>query len=69
MRKYRREHYVARSTNPHALSQIDEKNKTAVCAKCGLVPIEIWHGTKKIIRRCINAGNELNKAQSNKVVE
>jgi hypothetical protein len=58
-REYRRAHYVARFTNPHALSQIDEENKTAVCAKCGPVKLEIRRGAKKINRRCINARNEL----------
>jgi hypothetical protein len=64
MRKYKRSRYVARFTNPHALSQIDEKNKTAVCAKCGLVEIEIWQGKKKINRRCINVRNELNRTHT-----
>jgi hypothetical protein len=62
-REYRRAHYVARSTNPHALSQIDEENKTAVCAKCGAVEIEIRYG-KKIIRRCIKVRNELDEIKS-----
>src|SRR5215211_3539457 len=59
MRKSRRAHYVARSSNPHALSQIDEENKTAVCAKCGPVEIQIWTGKKKINRRCINSGKKV----------
>jgi hypothetical protein len=62
-REYGRAHYIARSTNPHALSRIDEENKTAVCAKCGFVKIEIWHGKKKINRRCINLRNELKQSQ------
>jgi len=56
MRHYRRSHYVARSTNPHALSEIDEENQVAVCTKCGSVKIVIWRGKKKTNRRCINAG-------------
>ena len=57
MRKRRRASYVSRLSNPHALSQIDEEKKTAVCAKCGPVAIEIWMG-KKLNRRCINARRE-----------
>jgi hypothetical protein len=55
MRAYNRPRYVARSTNPHALSQIDEENRTAVCATCGPVEIDVWQTRKKINRRCINA--------------
>ena len=64
MRSYKRSHYVAKSTNPHALSQIDEERKTAVCAKCGPVEIEIWMGKKKINRRCINVKKELHEAKA-----
>jgi len=59
MRKYQRTHRAGRPTNPHALSQIDEENGTAVCAKCGLVKYEVWYGKKKMNRRCINARIEL----------
>ncbi|HEU0292403.1 MAG TPA: hypothetical protein VFR47_06685 [Anaerolineales bacterium] len=55
-RKYQRTHRVGRPSNPHALSEIDEENETAVCATCGPVKIEIEYGLKKITRRCINAG-------------
>lgn len=65
LRVYKRSRYIARSTNPHALSKIDEEKKTAVCAKCGPVKIEIWLGKKKVNRRCINARNELDKAVQN----
>jgi hypothetical protein len=65
-RKYRdyerepgRNRYVGRSSNPHALSQIDEEKGTAICAKCGPVEIEIRYGRKNIRRRCINAGKEI----------
>jgi len=57
-RKRRRSHYVARLSNPHALSQIDEEKKTAVCANCGPVEIEMWMGKKKINRRCTNVKRE-----------
>ena len=59
MREYGRNRYVARSSNPHALSQIDEEKGTAICAKCGPVEIEIRYGPKNIRRRCINAGKEI----------
>jgi hypothetical protein len=58
MREYKRLHYVARPTNPHALSQIDEEKQSAVCATCGPVKIEIYYGTKKLNRRCINARSQ-----------
>ncbi len=58
LRKYRRTHYVARSSNPHALSEIDEENRTAVCASCGHVEIDIKVGKRKTIRRCINTIKE-----------
>jgi hypothetical protein len=58
LREYRRTHYVARTSNPHALSEIDEENRTAVCASCGRVEIDIRIGKRKIIRRCINAKKE-----------
>jgi hypothetical protein len=64
LRKYRRSHYIARSSNPHALSEINEEKWTAVCAKCGPVKIEIWLGKKKINRRCINVRTELNQAKA-----
>jgi hypothetical protein len=63
MRKYRRSCYVARFSNPHALSEIDEEKKTAVCAKCGPVKIEVSQGRKKINRRCINVRTDLMQAQ------
>lgn len=62
-RTYRRTHYVARSTNPHALSQIDEEKGVAICAKCGPVQIHIWYG-KKINRRCINVELESIQAKN-----
>jgi hypothetical protein len=55
MRKYRRSHYVGRSHNPHALSQIDEDKETAVCATCGPVRIEIEFINNRIFRRCVNS--------------
>ena len=58
IRRYQRNHSVGRSTNPHALSQVNEEEKTAVCAKCGPVKIEIWRTAKKVNRRCINAKSE-----------
>jgi DNA-directed RNA polymerase subunit M/transcription elongation factor TFIIS len=68
-RKYRRINYVGRSTNPHALSQVNEEQKTAVCAKCGPVKIEIWHTQKKVNRRCINAKSEFVLARRTRNVE
>jgi len=59
IRKYKRAHSIGRSGNPHALSQIDEENGTAVCAKCGPVKYEIWFGKKKMNRSCINARIDL----------
>jgi hypothetical protein len=59
MRVYKRRHYVARTTNPHALSNIDEEKETAICTTCGAVKIKIWRGRKKLNRRCINAGLRL----------
>jgi hypothetical protein len=58
MSKYQRTHRVGRPANPHALSQVNEEEKTAVCAKCGPAKIEIWQTRKKINRRCINAKSE-----------
>lgn len=54
MSKYMVAHYKGRPTNPHALSQIDEEARTAVCATCGPVKIEIRRANKNIVRRCIN---------------
>lgn len=62
IREYNRSHYKARSTNPHALSNIDEEKQTAICAKCGPVKIEIRIGKRKITRRCVNAKRALVKA-------
>jgi len=59
MRKYKRARSVGRPTNPHALSQFDEENGRAICAKCGPVKYEIWYGKKKMNRRCVNARIEL----------
>jgi hypothetical protein len=64
MRLYKRSHYVPRLTNPHALTCIDEKAKTAICATCGSVEIEVWYGSKKINRRCINVKKELETKQN-----
>jgi hypothetical protein len=61
MRKYRRSHYVARPTNLHALSEIDEERGTAVCASCGPVKIEVRFGVKKITRGCVNVRKEKEK--------
>ena len=55
LRKYRRAHREGRSSNPHALSQVNEEAGTAVCATCGPVKIEIRLVNKYITRRCINA--------------
>ena len=62
MRVYKRSRYVARPTNPHALSAIDEERGTAVCAKCGPVKIEMRFGEKKLNRRCVNARRESEKS-------
>jgi len=56
-RAYKRAHRSGRSTNPHALSQINEEAETAICATCGPVKIEIHLVNKYVRRRCINAGN------------
>ena len=55
LRKYSWAHREGRSTNPHALSQVDEEAGTAVCATCGTVQIEIRLVNKYVTRRCINA--------------
>lgn len=68
-REYHRLHYVSKSTNPqiHALSEVDEARKTALCSRCGPVAIEIWRTKKKINRRCCNVprrkkkGNPVNE--------
>ncbi len=56
-RKDKRARRVSRATSPrvHILSEIDEDNKLAVCSLCGPVPIYMWQGKRKIIRRCSNA--------------
>lgn len=56
-RKYKRNYRSSTTTHPnaHALSQIDEEKKTAVCSQCGPVPIYLWQGKKKVGRRCTNA--------------
>lgn len=64
MRPYMRKRIVARSSNPHALSNIDEEKKTAICAKCGPVKIEIRQGKRKLTRRCSNAKMEPLKAKT-----
>jgi len=48
-RKYGRNAYTPRISNPlhHSLSNIDEKNKTAICSICGLVQIYYVVGQKK----------------------
>ena len=66
LRQYKRVHYVGRSTNPHALSEVDEEKRTATCAKCGHVKIEIIYTNKKIMRRCINKSKELIEARQNR---
>jgi hypothetical protein len=55
LRKYSRAHRAGRSTNPHALSQVNEEAGTAVCATCGPVQIEIRLVNKYVTVRCINA--------------
>jgi hypothetical protein len=65
MRQYKRVHYVGRSSNPHALSEVDEEKGTAMCAKCGHVKIEIKYTNKKIMRRCINRSKELIETRKN----
>jgi hypothetical protein len=55
LRKYRRAHRGGRPTNPHALSQVNEEEGTAVCATCGPVKIEVRLVNKYVTRRCINA--------------
>ena len=55
LRKYSRAHRSGRSTNPHALSQVNEEAGTAVCATCGPVKIEIRLVNKYVTARCINA--------------
>lgn len=61
-RTFRRNHHVARSTNPHALSHVDEVKGVSICAHCGPVKIRTWYGKKKLNRRCINA--ELERIQA-----
>jgi hypothetical protein len=66
VREYRRTNYVGRPSNPHALSEVNEEKRTAMCAKCGPVRIEIWQGKKKINRGCINARNVSARARRNR---
>ena len=55
MRTYSRAHRAGRSTNPHALSQVNEEAGTAVCATCGPVKVKIRLVNKYVTVRCINA--------------
>lgn len=55
LRKYSRAHRAGRSTNPHALSQVNEEAGIAVCATCGPVKIKIQLVNKYVTVRCINA--------------
>jgi predicted RNA-binding Zn-ribbon protein involved in translation (DUF1610 family) len=55
LRKYSRAHRAGHSTNPHALSQVNEEAGTAVCATCGPVKVEIRRVNKYVTVRCINA--------------
>jgi hypothetical protein len=66
MRIYKRSHTKSRPSNPHALSQIDEEARTAVCAKCGPVEIEVRLANKNVTRRCINEIKEKLEARQNR---
>ena len=56
-RNYQRNYRSSTTSHPnaHALSNIDEEKKTAVCSQCGPVSIYLWQGKKKVGRRCSNA--------------
>jgi hypothetical protein len=56
---YRRERGIPpRNPSHHHLSQIDDENKTAVCSRCGSVPIYVSDLGYRIQRRCKNAPRE-----------
>ena len=57
-RAHAQQHPRTYGPDAHALSNVDEEKKTAVCSRCGPVQMGVWRSGRSTIRRCSIASRQ-----------